>query len=357
MEQVRDHLRLRRRGGLAVVILDRQDALNALNHAMVRTLSGWLRRWREDPEVGAVVVRPAPGRAFCAGGDVREIMERRRRLGVDAAWSFFHDEYRLNWRIKRFPKPYLAVMDGITMGGGVGISIHGSHRIVTERTLFAMPETGIGFFPDVGGTYFLPRLPGASGMYLGLTGARIRAADCLHLGIATHRIRAERWPEIEERLAAVPAGELAEAVEEVLLAYAEPPEPSEIARLRPAIDRCFARDRLEEVWAALEADADGFGSAQLEVLAQKSPLALKITFRQLRLGRSLEFEQAMRLEYRLVRGFLEEEEFAEGVRAIVVERDRKPRWRYATVACVPEEAVDRFFTAHAEVQLPLDWDP
>ncbi len=216
-------LRIERRGHLGVVVLERQDALNALNRAMVRVLSRTLAAWRDDPEICGVLVRPAPGRAFCAGGDVREIVSVREREGPEAALGFFRDEYRLDWRVKRFPKPYVAFLDGITMGGGVGISIHGSVRIATENTVFAMPEVGIGFFPDVGGTFFLPRLPHRFGWYMALTGERAGPADCLALGLATHYMPAAQLAVLEEELAAAPRHQFAQILAQVLARLADDP--------------------------------------------------------------------------------------------------------------------------------------
>ncbi len=349
------YLRFERSGPLGIVVLDRQEALNALDHAMVRTLSAQLAAWKDDPQVAAVVVRPVPGRAFCAGGDIREIVHRLRCEGVDAAWRFFHDEYRLNWRIKHYPKPYIAVMNGITMGGGVGISIHGSHRIVTENTVFAMPETGIGFFPDVGGSYFLPRLPGEIGMFLGLTGHRLRAPDCLYLGLATHHLPAAKWPLVEETLAALPADALARRLDQVLLEFCELPGAAPIEPLRGVIDACFAQPELSEVFDALAAEKTGFGAEQLKLLGEKSPLSLHVTFRQLRRGRSLDFDRCMQLEYRIVRRFLECGEFAEGVRAAVLDRDRRPRWSFSDVRSVPPEVVEAFFAELPGGDLRFDW--
>ena len=199
MAENHEEIRFERRGRLGVVTLDRPSALNALSREMVQRLSLQLVAWKDDPAVSAVLVKAVPGRAFCAGGDVRVVADLLRERGVAAAAPFFREEYRCNWRVHRFLKPYIACLDGITMGGGVGISVHGRFRIATENTLFAMPETGIGFFPDVGATWFLPRCPGEVGTWLGLTGARLKGADCVAAGLATHSIPSVRLGEIEER--------------------------------------------------------------------------------------------------------------------------------------------------------------
>ncbi len=349
-------LRVERHGALGVIVLDRQYALNALTRPMVQKLSRTLAVWREDPATAAVLVRVAPGRAFCAGGDIRAIVETRNREGVTAAARFFREEYRMNWRIRNFPKPYIALMDGVTMGGGVGISVHGSHRIVTENTLFAMPETGIGFFPDVGGTWFLPRLPGETGMYLGLTGARARAADCLYAGIATHRLDSAQLPLLEAQLAAAPADRMETVLEQVLAELAvEVEEASALERQRAWIDSCFAGSDLASIMAALEAEPSGFGEAQLRELATKSPFSLHVTFRQLRRGAALDFDAALRLEYRIVHRFLEGREFAEGVRALLIDKDRSPRWSWPDWRSVPEDAVEACFAPLPGGDLAFDW--
>ncbi len=350
------HLRFERRGHLGIVVLDRQDALNALDHAMVRALSRTLARWREDPEIAGVLVRPAPGRAFCAGGDIREIVTVRAREGVDAAWRFFRDEYRLDWRVKHFPKPYVAVLDGITMGGGVGISVHGRVRIATERTVFAMPEVGIGFFPDVGGTFFLPRLPHRFGWYLALTGERAGPGDCLALGLATHHLPAARIGLLEEALAAAPREGFAEALNQLLAELADTPGDAPLLGLADLVESCFGADDLFAIRERLARETTGFGARTLETMAGKSPFSLRVTAEQLRRGRDLAFDDALQLEYRMVRRFLEGREFAEGVRAMVLDKDRRPRWTWPDPGSVPEVEVTRVFDPLPGGDLAFDWD-
>jgi enoyl-CoA hydratase len=323
---------------------------------MVRAIGATLARWREDAAVAAVLVKAAPGRAFCAGGDVRRVVELWQSSGVEAALPFFHDEYRMNWRIKRFPKPYVALLDGVTMGGGVGLSVHGTHRIATENMLFAMPETGIGFFPDVGGTYFLPRLPGAIGMWLALTGARLGGADCHAAGIATHFVPRERLGELEERLVAAPAAGLPDVLDRLLRELASAPaDDGELVRHRATIDRCFAVDELGAILAALSDAPGDWAGAQREVILGKSPLATRVTFAQQRRGRTLDFEAAMRLEYRLVRRMLESGEFFEGVRALLIDKDRRPRWRHRSLEEVTDEEVEAMFVPFGGGELTFDW--
>lgn len=350
-------IRFERRGRLGVVTLDRPGALNALTHAMVRALSLQLAAWRDDPGIDAVLVKAVPGRAFCAGGDVRVVTDLARERGVDAATPFFHDEYRLNWRIHTFPKPYVALLDGITMGGGVGISAHGRYRVVTERTVFAMPETGIGFFPDVGGTWFLPRCPGEVGMYLGLTGARLNGPDSRAAGIGTHAVPSARLGELEARLAErLVAGADADAVVAgALEACAGDIGAPGLPSLRARIDACFAGGSVAEVLDALRAEGSGFGAEQLDALAGKSPFAVHVTFAQLRRGRGLSIEEAMRLEYRIVHRMLEAGDFAEGVRALLIDKDKRPRWRHPGLDAVPAGEVEAVFAPLPQGDLALDW--
>lgn len=340
-----------REGRLGLVTLDRQGALNALTHEMVRAMSRQLTAWKDDPAVAVVVVTAAPGRAFCAGGDIRAVVERARTAGVAATVPFFHDEYRLNWRIARYPKPYIALIDGVTMGGGVGISVHGRFRVATERTLFAMPETGIGFFPDVGGTWFLPRCPGETGLLLGLTGARAAPGDCMALGLATHFVPSQTLARV--------IAELAEgrAPGEALAAHAAPAPSSPIMAQRGLIDACLAGASLAEVLRALSVEPSGWGAERLAELSPKSPLALRLTFAQLRRGRVLaSLEEALRLEYRMVHRVLALPDFAEGVRALIVDKDRRPRWRDRSPADIDEAEIAACMAPLPEGDLAFDWD-
>jgi enoyl-CoA hydratase len=350
-------IRFLREGRLGVVVLDRQEALNALTRAMVRELSDHLRRWKDDPEVEAVLVKAAPGRAFCAGGDVRAVVETVRREGVAAALPFFRDEYRMNWRIARFPKPWIALLNGVTMGGGCGISIHGSHRIATEHTLLAMPETGIGFFPDIGATFFLNACPPGFGMYLGLTGARLGVADALLAGLATHFVPAARLLEFEARLVAAGRGEVAGALAEALADMAAaPPEPGILDERLATIRAIFEAESFTELLDRLQREPTGWGREQLALLREKSPLAVRLTFAQLRRGAGASLEECLRLEYRMVRHVLESGEFAEGVRALLIDKDKRPRWRHPSLEAVDEAEVERFFAPIPEGELVFDWE-
>ncbi len=283
--------------------------------------------------------------------------EAVRRDGVAAVAPFFHDEYRLNWRVHTFPKPYVALLDGITMGGGVGISVHGGFRVATEHTHLAMPETGIGFFPDVGATWFLPRCPGEVGMYLGLTGARLTGADCVDAGLCTHGVPAARLERVEAELAAcAAAAEPRAAVAACLAGHAGAIGDHHLPALRAEIDACFAGERLEQVMRALAAEPGAAAAEWRRQLGHKSPLSLALTFAQLRRGRTLAIEDALRLEYRIVHRVLAGHDFAEGVRALLVDKDRRPRWRPATLAEVDAAAVETHFAPMADGDLAFDWD-
>lgn len=351
-----EEIRFERRGRLGVATLDRPQALNALSHAMVQRLSAALAEWRDDPEIAAVLVKAVPGRAFCAGGDVRVTADLARDQGARAVAPFFWDEYRLNWRIHTFPKPYIALLDGITMGGGVGISVHGSFRVVTENALFAMPETGIGFFPDVGGTWFLPRCPGKVGTWLGLTGARLKGADLLAAGLGTHPVPAARLAVLEDALARRLDGGDAQAVVAACLAEVEGPiGETELPGLRGRIDGCFAGETMPEIIDRLGSESTGFCALQLSTLAEKSPLAVHVTLAQLRRGRDLAIEGCLALEYRMVHRMLEAGDFAEGVRALLVDKDRRPRWRHPTLAAVRAEEVAAVMAPLPQGDLEFDW--
>lgn len=357
MTRPHDEIRFERRGHLGVVTLDRPRALNALTHGMVQALSRQLAAWKDDPQVAAVLVKAVPGRAFCAGGDIRAVADLVREHGVEAATPFFRDEYRMNWRVGNFPKPYVALLDGITMGGGVGISVHGSHRVVTENTDFAMPETGIGFFPDVGGTWFLPRCPGEVGMWLGLTGARLDGPGSLEAGVGTHAVPAARLEELEALLAER-LGEGAEAgavVEACLAELAGPIGEPALPGLRARIDHCFAGGSVEEVLELLGNEPTGFGAEQLAALATKSPLSVRVAFAQLRRGRGLSFADCLALEYRMVHRVLAAGDFLEGVRALIVDKDRRPRWRHASLKDVPAAEVEAVFEPLPHGELTFDW--
>jgi enoyl-CoA hydratase len=340
-------LRSERRGRLQLVTLDRPAALNALTLGMVDALDALLRAAAADPGIAAVAVRAAGERAFCAGGDIRALYEAGRR-GEALTRDFYRREYRLNRRIARFPKPYITLIDGIVMGGGVGISVHGSHRLAGERALFAMPETGIGFFPDVGGGWLLPRCPGEVGTWLGLAGARLGPADMLAAGLATHRLPSDALAALPDLLPA--ALERPGGLARLLAEQALPPAADGLAERRPAIDRLFAGNSVEAIAARLATAPEPWAAEAAEALRRASPTSLKVTLRHLR-GFHPDLEAVLRMEYRMTQHFMRGADFFEGVRAAIVDKDRRPRWHPDRLEAVEEAAVAAYFAPLAEPDL------
>ncbi len=334
-------LRLESGGGLLVATLDRPKALNALTLEMARSFDAALVAAAADDACRAVLIKGEGERAFCAGGDIQRLYDAGR-AGEAYPRDFFHDEYRLNARIHHFAKPYVALMDGIVMGGGVGLSVHGGLRVVTERLMLAMPETGIGLFPDVGGGYFLPRLPGAAGMFMALTGARIGHADALALGIADAYVPSARLDELEAAFRAAPPGDLA-AARALVGGFAEDPGPGRLDPVRGEIDCLFADDSVEAILAALAADGGEWAAKQHDVVAAKSPTSLLIAFRQIRAGAGLSFNDVMRMEFRMALTCLAGHDMYEGVRAVVIDKDQSPRWSPARLGEVTAGDVARYF--------------
>jgi enoyl-CoA hydratase len=324
------------RGHIGLVTLNRPKALNALTLTMVRAMTPQMRAWAKDDAVKAVVVRSAGDRGFCAGGDIRALYESGRDKTPYAS-AFWREEYQLNTLIKEFPKPYVALLQGIVMGGGVGLSVHGSHRVACETTTFAMPESGIGLFPDVGGTWFLPRLPGRSGLYLALTGARLKAADIRHLGIATHIAPYADLDAIVARLAETDDADV------VLTSYAAPPADAPIAPFMEDIDRLFDGNSVEDVLDRLDADPSQWAAQTAATIRTKSPTSLKIAFRQMIEGAALPFRDCMRLEFRLTERIQQGHDFYEGVRATIIDKDGAPRWKPASLAEVSAAMIDAYF--------------
>lgn len=333
------------RGALGLVTLNRPHALNALTLGMVDAMDAQLRAWAEDPAIACVAILGAGERAFCAGGDIRALYDSGQ-AGTPYALDFWAREYRLNALIKRYPKPYVALMNGIAMGGGVGVSVHGSHRIACEGTLFAMPETGIGLFPDVGGSYFLPRLPGQIGMYMALTGARLKAADLSYARVATHVAPLARFGDILQSLAD------GETPDRALARFAAPSGDAPLAELRACIDANFGAETLDAVLASLET-GDDWARGQAATIRGKSPTSSAVAFRQLRTGAALGFEECLRMEFRLCHGFISGHDFFEGVRAAILDKDNAPRWRPASLATLPPAEVDAYFAEAGKRPLPL----
>ncbi len=332
-----DEIRFERRGKAAVVTLTRPKALNAVTHRMVLALSRALAEWESDDSVEIVVIR-GEGRAFSAGGDIVDIY--KAGMAGNPPVGFFRDEYRLNAAIARFPKPYIALIDGIVMGGGVGVSFHGSHRVVTENAVFAMPEVGIGFFPDVGASHILPGLSQGFGMYLALTGARIRWGDQLWSGLATHAVEAADLEAVIEALA-----ETGNPKTALRPHCKNPPRDLDDAALH-LISLHFTMDTLDAVLAGLRKAAeegDEFAGKTLSTMMSRSPTSLHVAFQQICAGAMLEMDDCMKMEFRILNRMLKGHDFYEGIRATIIEKGSKPHWRPDSLDKVEPEAIDAYF--------------
>jgi enoyl-CoA hydratase len=329
--------------------LDRPKAIHALTREMCSEMIAALLRWREDPAVHAVMIDHAQGRGFCAGGDV--VMLARSGAGDGAeARAFFHEEYRLNHLLFTYAKPTIAFMDGVTMGGGVGISQPCRYRVATENSRFAMPETAIGLFPDVGGGWYLPRLPGRAGQFLALTGARLDGAECLRLGLATHYMQSLALDDLKAQILAEP-----ERIEALLDESSTPPPPARIEANLPIIDRLFASDDYEEILTALEEDESAWARTELATLRSKSPQACKVSLRLLYDGaRVQDFAHEMKQEYAVATRVVQRHDFVEGVRALLVDKDNQPRWEPPTPEAVTEHLIDTIFAPMPESE---EWTP
>ena len=337
-------------GHVGHLSLNRPKAIHALTLPMVRAMIAALLAWRDDAAVAAVLIDHAEGRGFCAGGDIAFLRDSALNDGGASGRQFFYEEYQLNHLILTYPKPVITVMDGITMGGGVGIAGPATIRIATEATRLAMPETGIGLFPDVGGGWYLSRLAGRLGHYMALTGARLDGADCLWAGLATHYLPSAALA--EEKAALFTDPDQAAAILHRLAAV--PPE-AKIAAQADTIDRLFASDRYEDILAALAADGGDWASATLATLATKSPQTCKVALRQLHDSLHCEdFAANMAMEYRIGARVLVRPDFAEGVRAVIIDKDHAPRWNPPTPEAVTPDLLDAIFAP-----LPADeeWKP
>jgi enoyl-CoA hydratase len=336
-----------RRGKAGLIRLTRPKALNALTRNMVGAIHRALVAWSSDSDVHCVLVE-GEGRAFCAGGDILAVYHAGR--SGRPFYEFFAEEYRLNAYIRHFPKPYVSLIDGICMGGGVGISVHGSYRVVTENIVFAMPEVGIGFFPDVGGSAFLPHLPEHFGTYLALTGNRIRQGDCLQTGIATHAIKAENKEKLRRSLIRTGNPETALRGKTINPDY-ETPE-----KTRDMIGVLFDSKTLGGCVIRLAAaGVNGSEEAQklLDLIKTRSPTSLHVTFRQIEDGRDLDMDQCMQMEYRILCRMLENHDFYEGVRALLVDKDNMPVWQPAKIDDITPDMVDAYFASLGERELQL----
>lgn len=342
-------------GSIGMVTLDRPKALNALTLEMIETLHAKLEEWREDAAVQAVIIQGTGPKAFCAGGDVRAVYEAGRE-GSDLTQRFFREEYKLNRTIKHFPKPFIALLDGITMGGGMGVSVHGRYRVATEKTVMAMPETAIGFFPDVGGSYFLSRLQEPLGLYLVLTGARLDAADALYTGLATHYIPADRLEDTIRELAVLDIVEdepwtWDAKISEILERHSDVAGESGLAKDIRDISRHFGQKSVSAVLHSLREDSSEWASEHLEILLKRSPTSLAISFEELQRAANLDFDSCMRMEYRMSQACMAGHDFYEGIRAVLVDKDHAPKWSPATLDEVTREVVQAHFRALGESEL------
>ena len=342
-------VRIERDGGVARIRLDRPQALHALTPDMTQAMLDALDGWRGDTGVLLVMLDHLGERGFCAGGDIRLMAQSAGRDGAEAR-AFFALEYRLNHRLFSYAKPTLAFMDGVTMGGGAGLALPCRYRVATENTRFAMPETAIGLFPDVGAGWYLSRLPGRIGRYLALTGARLDGAECVALGLATHYLPASTLDAVKAQAVASPG-----AIEAILAEAAVAPPPAAIEEQREAIDRLFASDDFDRLLADLEADGGDWAREQRSVLGRMAPLSCKVALQLLHEGAQMPtFEDEMAQEYAVATRMVQRPDFAEGVRAVLIDKDGAPRWDPADPAAVTDHMLDRIFA-------PLDgdarWEP
>lgn len=317
---------VRREGAAGVIRLNRPKAINAMTLEMSIGIDAALHRFETDPEVAVIILEGAGERGLCAGGDIRGLWESSRE-GGDLGARFWRQEYVMNARIAKYPKPYVAFMDGLVMGGGVGLSGHASHRIVTDRTKLAMPEVGLGFFPDVGGTWLLSRSPGEIGTYFGLTGQTMNGPDAIHAKFADAVVPAAKWPELREVLTKVRQGATAADVSKLINGFAAGESAGPVAAKEPIIDALFGFDRMEDIFAALKRDGSEFALATLKTLNEKSPRGMVVTLKLLRLARSASsLEECLVREYRAALEVFRSDDFREGVRAAVIDKDRNPTW-------------------------------
>ncbi|HVX75086.1 MAG TPA: enoyl-CoA hydratase/isomerase family protein [Bradyrhizobium sp.] len=334
---------VRREGSAGIIRLNRPKAINALTLEMVRVIAAALDRFETDPAVALVLLEGAGERGLCAGGDIRGLYESSRAKG-DLGKIFWREEYVVNARIAKFAKPYVAFMDGLVMGGGVGLSAHGRHRIVTEKTRLAMPEAGLGFFPDVGGTWLLSRAPGELGTYFGLTGQTMNGPDAIHARFADAVVPTEKLPVLRDLLTKVRPGVLSSEVQTLIAGFATGETAGPVAALQSRIDGWFARDSMQDIVAALAHDGSDLAASTLKTLNEKSPRGMVVTLKLLRLARaSSSLEECLRREYRAALAVFASDDFREGVRAAVIDKDRNPRWSPPRIEDVTPEMLAPYF--------------
>uniref|UniRef100_A0A671L501 3-hydroxyisobutyryl-CoA hydrolase n=1 Tax=Sinocyclocheilus anshuiensis TaxID=1608454 RepID=A0A671L501_9TELE len=355
-------------GNAGVITLNRPKALNALNLTMIRHIYPQLKKWVKDSETDLVIIKGAGEKAFCAGGDIRAVSEAGK-AGDSLTQDLFREEYILNNTIGTYQKPYVALIDGITMGGGVGLSVHGRFRVATEKTLFAMPETGIGLFPDVGGGYFLPRLQGKLGLFLALTGFRLKGRDVQRVGVATHFLQSDKIVSLEKDLVDLKTPSNSD-VAQLLDSYQEQVSCSRktstdgvcihvcVCRTDHILllfycFRLFSAGSVEEIMENLKKDGSAFALKQTETLAKMSPTSLKLTFRQIQEGARMSLQEVLVMEYRLSQACMRGHDFYEGVRAVLIDKHQSPKWKPSTLSGVSEQAIEECFSSLGERDLKL----
>ena len=346
MPETDPHILFEKRGALGLIILNRPKALNALTHGMCTGMHKMLAEWAGDDTVRAVAIRGEGPRAFCAGGDIRSMAESSRDK-TPAAAKFLHDEYLLNARIGSYPKSYIALTHGVVMGGGAGVSVHGRYRLADEDLAFAMPETGIGFIPDIGSSFFLSRCPGEAGLYLGLTGARIGLGDALALGLVTHSVAQSDHASLIARL------EHGAPAAEAVAAFARSAPLSPLGEHRARIDTIFAASSVEGVLERLDRDGSDFSAQTARVIRTRSPESLKLAFRLLREGKSLSRHECLKMEYRVGSRRVMSADFREGVRSVLIDKDGAPRWNPERLADVKEADIAGYFASLGGNEIPL----
>ena len=334
---------------LGLITLNRPKALNALTLSMVRKIHPKLKEWENDSSIKYVLIKAQGEKAFCAGGDIRALHDWGKN-NEDEAIGFYREEYTLNQYIKRYPKPYISLVNGIVMGGGVGLSVHGSHRIAGENYSFAMPETGIGLFPDVGGSFFLSRLKYEAGTYLALTGSRIKAADAIFLQTATNFVKSENFSSIINDLS---KGERDPG--DIITSYSSSPdEKSEFEMISDFSLKNFKGNTIEEIIDNLKNNNSDLATKILSIIGTKSPTSLKVALRSLQLGRKNSFEDCMKMEFRMVNKVMNDHDFYEGVRALIIDKDNKPSWSPKSIEDVEDDFVDEFFHSLNENELKFN---
>jgi enoyl-CoA hydratase len=338
------------RGCAGIITLNRPRQLNALTHGMVQAIYPQMLAWRDDVTITRIIIQGAGEKAFCAGGDIRALYDLGKAGRIAEARPFWREEYTLNQLLKTFPKPVISLLNGIVMGGGVGMSFHGSHRVASEKLMFAMPEVGIGFFPDVGASWFLPRLPHHVGAYLALTGARIGLGDASALGLVTHAVESAQIAELLQALSS------SESVETILSGFTVTPPVASLAGHYDIISEVFSEHDLSLIFAKLSYLAIGgsvFAGDTLETMQSKSPTSMVIALEQMRRGGNMTFAEVMQMEFRIVSRIAEGHDFYEGVRAVIIDKDNEPKWKPMRIADLTKSAIDAHFAPLAD-DLVLD---